>query len=314
MNRFERPIGLLDHSVGTLILSSPSAAAPIDRNDLIALKQWVRSGGRVIALDTAYGGSEDAILGFPSARKTPSSSSAEPLFEVPETGHVRMVAGEFGESFGFAAAPKAIPLLANFQGIVALEYPFGKGQVIAITDPTIFSNRMLARADNARFAYNLLAGGSAAVAFDERVHGYSQDKTFWDALPQPVHWGLYLVLVAIGLGLIGANLRFGPVISLEQPDERDSSAYISSMGRLLARGHATGRALSDCVEAAFRIARRRFGLSERSGFAALLARTERESTRAALIELDRLRGVVRPSERELLRAGRLSAQLRKDLG
>ncbi|MEO6912786.1 MAG: DUF4350 domain-containing protein [Candidatus Baltobacteraceae bacterium] len=313
-DRFERPVGLLDHSVGTLILSSPSAAAPIDRNDLVALKQWVRSGGRVVVLDTEYGGPGDAVLGLPSTQRAPGSNTAQPIFAIPETYRVRTVRGAFDGSFPFAAAPKAIPLLATSRGIVALEFPLGRGQVVAITDPTIFSNSSLAQSDNARFAYNLLAGTNGAVAFDERIHGYVRDTSFWEALPQQVHWGIYLLGVAIGLGLIGANLRFAPAISLARPDERDSSAYISSMATLLARGRATRQALSDCAEAALRVARRRFGLSERTGFTVLLARIGRDALRDPLIELERLRNVSQPTERELLRAGRLSAQLRKELG
>ncbi|MDQ2680415.1 MAG: DUF4350 domain-containing protein [Candidatus Eremiobacteraeota bacterium] len=302
-SRFERPLGLIDRSIDTLVLASP-AAGTIGRNDLTSLKQWVRAGGRLIVLDTAFGGPQDALLGLPNATPCGGPARAQPVFNLTESYGVRRVRGVFTTCFAFGDAPKAIPLLANSFGIVAIAYPFGNGRVVAITDPTIFSNAHIAEADNARFAYNLLGGAGHRVAFDERVHGYAQDKSFWEALPRPVHWSIGIIAAAVLLGLLGANLRFAPAISLSAADERDSSAYIASMGRLLARGHASGQAVRDCADAVLQLVRRRFGGVERIGSPQL-----RENVR----ELERLRGLVHPSDSQLLAVGRLSTQIRKEL-
>jgi hypothetical protein len=167
--------------------------------------------------------------------------------------------------------------------------------VIAITDASIFSNRTLARAGNAGYAYDLLAVGF--VAFDERVHGYAEDRSFWAALPTPVHVAIFIALAIVALVLVGANLRFAPALPADSAGDRDSAAYIDSMARLLARGGAARRALADCVDSVARAA----------------ARIDRDGWRETLRELEALRRVERPSAADLVRAGQLSTRLRKDL-
>ena len=126
-----------------------------------------------------------------------------------------------------------MPLLADDRGMVA-DLSLGKGEVVAITVPTLFSNAHLLDADNLAFAYDVVAG-HGPVAFDEYVHGYDDDVTLWQALPQPVRAAAWVVAAIVGLALIGANVPFAPPIPAEPPDERDSSAYVDAMAALLRR-------------------------------------------------------------------------------
>jgi hypothetical protein len=323
VRRFERDLGLLDRDTGTLVIATSNleasfsplthqAYSSIDQNDIVRLRNFVRGGGRLVTLDTDYGGLDDAKLGFPASHEVTTTERAYPVAPVSMNAGVTRVDATIDNVFPFAV-PKAAPLLATDAGLVAISYPIGKGEVIAITAPDILSNAHLAQADNARFAYDLL-GGHGVVAFDERLHGYAQDKSFWSALPAPVHLAFWIVVGIVLLALIGANVRFAPPVPIDPPGDRDSSAYLGSMGSLLRRARAARGAVRAFADDAFRRARRRYGLPSSADVADIVARVDREETRRAIANLDRLRAIDRPDEAALLRAAVLSARLRKDLG
>jgi hypothetical protein len=304
VRRFEREIGLMDHDVRTLVISSwqlqPEFAlgSPIDRNDRTRLQRFVRNGGRLIVLDDVAT-SMLTEFGLERGRIYAQAPDLRPVIpSLAVLDHVSRVEGTVRVLYRFSAQPAAIPLLGAQRGIGALDRPYGKGRVVVITAPDMFSNAHIAQADNARFAYQLLAG-HGPVAFDERVHGYAEDKSFWAALPMPVKVAVWVVVAILILALIEGNVRFAPAVAAEPPDERNSSAYIDSMASLLARAHAgkavIARLADDAVQRARRRASRRDGVTD------------------ALNELESLRELERPASGDLLRAAQLNIKLRKDL-
>jgi hypothetical protein len=320
VRRFERDLGLLDRDVGTLVISTttpdysygnPFDVHPLGSDDVVVLRAFVNRGGRLVVLDTDFGGSEDAKLGLPGSHGVKGSSVADSVADVALTAGVTRVRATVESAFPLETR-KATPLLANASGLIAIAYPLGKGEVVAISAPQIFSNWFLAGDDNARFAFNVLAG-HGAVAFDERVHGYVEDKSFWSALPPPVHVAVWLVVATVCLGLIGANVRFAPAIPLEPPDERDSSAYLGAMASLLGRARAARSAVAVFTDDALRRARLRYGLPASADAVAIGLRADRDDVRRAVIDLEHLRSIDRPGEAQLVRAALLNARLRKDL-
>jgi len=306
ISRNERELGLLDPQVTTLVESSVApelatngklSAAPLNGHDVAVLRRFLHDGGRLVVLDDDFGGEGDAGVGLPGSRKIAHLSGATAVAGSGMLPGVVAVAGPIAALFPLAI-PKATPLLAAGGSTVALAYPFGKGEVIAISAPALFGNANLAKADNARFAYDLLAG-RGPVAFDERPHGYAVDRSFWDALPEPARWAFWIVCAIVGLALLGANVRFAPPIPLDPPDERDSSAYVRAMAGLLRRARSARAAIGAFADDAARRARRHPELS-----------TE---TASALAELARLREIARPGDAQLIRAATLDARLRKDL-
>ncbi len=302
VERNERELALLDPSVKTIIETSvrpeedAGVAVPgLDNADVLVLKRFLQKGGRLIVVAADIGGEADAKLGLPTASAS-SGSNPKPMLSAMTHG-VTSLRGAVLTTFPFAIA-KAVPLVATRRGTVAIAYPYGAGKVIAITAPSLFTNLNIGDAGNARFAYNLVAG-RGAVAFDERTHGYLEDKSFWSALPLPAQRAVWIMIAVVALALFGANIRFAPPMPLEPPDERDSSAYLRSMAALLRRARSARAAISAFAEDARRRARNRRELNA--------------DTQASLAELDRLASLTHPDNGALVRAAALGARLRKDL-
>jgi hypothetical protein len=294
VSRFSRVLGVLDGSVETLVLSTyadDSHPQPMDSHDKALLKQFVERGGRLVVLDDDFEGSDDIVPGIAKSQ-TVKATQAIALARGPLTAGVRSVAAPIDAAFPFATRI-GVPLLAGDQGIVAIEYHLGKGTVVAITSPALFSNAHLGAADNVRFAYDAIAG-HGPVAFDEYVHGYDDDLSFWAALPVPVQAAIWIVAAIVLIALIGANVAFAPPIPLDPPDERDSSAYIDAMAALMRRARAARAAIEAFASDA---ARRNPGGDE---------------ARAARERLDRLAALTRPGDADLVEAAVLDYRLRKE--
>ena len=318
VGRFERShVRLSGVSSALLIAQVPyeglGGGTGLTHNGVIAIKDWVLHGGRLIVLSPPYGDAGDTLLGIPATRSaTPATTRAVPFAELAETTAIHAVDGNFAAEFRLDAAPKALPTLTSPRGIVALQYRFGRGTVVAITDPSIFSNQRLADGDNARFAYNLFS--PTGVEFDESIHGYSSERSLWSALPLPAHLAVYLVLAALLLALIGNMVRFAPPVELRQADDRYSSAYLTAMAGLLEHAGAARRVLHDRADFTLRAVRRALGLSEHTDLSVLLSRVDRAPIRSEITELNQLGEIERPTAAQLVRAGVLCAKLDQEFG
>ncbi|HYL27306.1 MAG TPA: DUF4350 domain-containing protein [Candidatus Nitrosotalea sp.] len=238
VRRFERVLGALDPSIKTLVITAYEddlAAKPLDEHDKALLKQFVENGGRLVAFDTDFAGSEDVTPGVGTTGRTPIGGDAVALARNNYTAGVNRVRGKIEYTFYFAQT-RGVPLLANSQGMVAVLYRVGRGEVIAVSAPVLFGNAGLRSADNLRFAYNMVAGHGLA-AFDEYVHGYDDDLSLWAVLPAPVRYAVWIVVAIVLIALIGANVPFAPPYLQTAPDERDSSDYITAIAELMRRSH-----------------------------------------------------------------------------
>ena len=234
--RFEHAIGRLDRaSTGTLVIAAyeydPAVKWPDDA-DIKALRSFVERGGRLVAIDDRFAGKQDVTPGVPTSTLARTSAAVA----APGAGlnGVERVQAPLTALFLRKEAAKKTPLLANAKGVVALAYRLGKGQVVAIAAPALFSNAYLQNADNAAFAYAVLAG-HGTVAFDEYVHGYDGDASFWSVLPGPVRAAFWIVCAVVLLALVGANVPFAPPLDVRPRQERDSSDYLTAMARLMQR-------------------------------------------------------------------------------
>jgi Domain of unknown function (DUF4350) len=236
VRRFEQSIADIEPSIATLVVTGyendPNARG-FNEYGTKLLRRFVERGGRLVMIDEQFAGPRDITPGVGMSFAAPESSEAIPLTRNAFTEEVARVRGPIEMLFAFKE-PHGIPLLANGQGIVAVWYRLGRGEVIAITAPALFGNAQLRNADNLRFAYNILAG-HGAIAFDEYVHGYAENPTMWGALPEPVRAAVWIVAALVLIALIGANVPFAPPYLPDPPDERDSSHYIAAVAELMRR-------------------------------------------------------------------------------
>lgn len=326
VERFERRPAFLDDSVGTLIAapnmiefqmrsatSGDTTGAP-EAIDFEALRAWVKRGGRLVWITDGAWDSELNLA--PTSATGPAKDEAVSVALSPMTAGVSAVSGTGQRRIPFGKTQGGLPLIADGGGAVVAAYALGKGEIFIVTDQSVFSNARIAKADNARLAFALAHAPAGTVAFDEYLHGYAAGSSWWSILPAPVRVAAIIVLCGLLLLLAGTTLRFGPTARLPQNAERTSAEYLSSMAALLARGHAARKAVRDLVDTTMHDVARSVGLPDQASLSALASRVrfgENGARRAdELIELDRLGGLDRPSDKELVRAAQLSASLRKE--
>lgn len=242
VQRFEREIGLLDSSVKTLVITGyetdPNAQG-FDKAGSDQLRRFAENGGRLVVIDEQFAGSQDITPGVGTSVAASAGSVAIPLALNAYTNGIVKARGYMGMAFAFKES-HGIPLLAKPNGIVAVWYRIGRGEVIAITAPALFGNAQLRNADNLRLAYNVLAG-HGPIAFDEYVHGYKESPTMWAVLPAAVRGAVWIVGALALIALIGANVPFAPPYLPNPPDERDSSHYITAIAELMRRSRRRPR-------------------------------------------------------------------------
>lgn len=163
-------------------------------------------------------------------------------------------------------------------------------------DPAPYTNAGLARRPASALAVYDAVAGRGAVIFDERVHGYVQDESFWAALPAPVRAAVFIAGAILLLSIVESNLRALPPVALDLPEDRDSSSYIRSMASMLRRGRAGRAAIARFAEDAAR----------------MRSRSRRPETQSTLRELQDLAQQRNPGDAAVLHAARLYAAIRKE--
>ncbi len=291
--RYELPLGELP-ARSTIVFAGDYAidSSVFSAKESAALDKWVRRGGRLIVLGSMFPFTRDA-LGLP---KTHAVASKAARTACGFRGARRLVGGDFASAFRAACDRKHAVLLTAHGAAVAVSMKRGRGTILAFLTPSIFDNAQLAQHDNAAFAYDVFAGTGVPM-FDERIYGYAAGRTFWEVMPRPVIAAAIVALIALLLAIIAANVRLAPPRALERDDERNSLDYIESLARMLQRGGAGHDVITRLARAA-------------AGFRSPPPGDERG--RAAFDELRRLRERRDAGPREVLLAGTIFAQLRKD--
>lgn len=172
--------------------------------------------------------------------------------------------------------------------LLAAEFPRGSGSIVVVAEPALFSNWMLARADNSLLAAGLISPEGSTVVFDEFFHGLSVRGNSLFLLTRPGYAALALgLLLVTGLAVWREAIPFGPPLPDPVVQRRDIGEYVSAMGRFLAEGAgARPQLVEELRDGVLRELSKECSLPEESGrpelVAALVAR--RDPARGERIE------------------------------
>jgi hypothetical protein len=213
--------------------------------DSKSLLDWVNEGntlvlcmGTMSPLHTALG-----VTIQPGAQKHVAWPTADVGGYTEPTGAAPMlprVDNVVLERESTVRAANGVPLWWVGERPGAMLVPHGRGRVLVLPDPSLFTHRSLKQKDNGNvlLLYNIarMDGVGGRVYFDEYHHGIRSGGGYWDYLrARDLHWiGLQLLAMA-GLCLWAAGVRLGPALRMPRPPRADAVDYASAVARIYQR-------------------------------------------------------------------------------
>lgn len=129
-----------------------------------------------------------------------------------------------------------------------VDFPFGAGQIVFLSDPYIVSNGGVNLVDNARLAVNILAaGGSGTIAFDEYHQGFgaNSNRIFDYFAGTPVVAIFAQAAILLGLLFLVQSRRFARPLPEVEPNRLSKLEYVSAMAELQQRAKAFDLAIEN---------------------------------------------------------------------
>ncbi|HOX37425.1 MAG TPA: DUF4350 domain-containing protein [Candidatus Brocadiia bacterium] len=248
---------------GVMFLFLP-CVRPISRTEARSICDWVKNGNTLIIMDKDSGaprGDDSGLYlrGELGAYLLPSPEGVVPLIERLERHRVRTVrasgtngyASEIEEvsvsdpPLKLTAEPGGVedfgalgwqPVVKGTDSVFVLEKGLGEGRVLLVCSPSMISNRLIGRDDNARLAVNLTCSNlepGGAVTFDEYHNGFGFSPAPLGATVTKGFVWCLIQLAVIGAAFAWRGLpRFGvPRLPLDL-NPRTSADHIRATARL----------------------------------------------------------------------------------
>src|SRR2546423_5633242 len=157
-----------------------------------------------------------------------------------------------GKTEGEAQTPAPVKHLADGRegaGALLVDYAYGRGRVVLLSDPYIVSNGGINRADNLFLAFNVVTGGGPAgrVAFDEFHQGYgaTENSVFAYFRGTPILW-MFAQVSLVVLALVWTRgRRFARPLPAPRADRRSKLEFVASMAELQQRARAYDLAIGN---------------------------------------------------------------------
>lgn len=256
-------------------------------DDVQHLLRWVTDGGRLVIIDREPGAeliattanykisaAPDALAPFfnldPSDQKqmTAETKAAKPIQPTIFTKDINAVQpSRFASSVKFERFTDAAPAhtdkgaeeietpaltapvvhLANNEKNLLVDFPFGTGRIVFLTDPYIVSNGGIGLVDNAQFGINLVASREGIIAFDEYHQGYgANDNRLLSYFSGTPVVAIFLQLAAlIALVLYSQSRRFARPLPAGEPNRLSKLEYVAAMAELQRRTRGFDLALEN---------------------------------------------------------------------
>ncbi|MCA1614594.1 MAG: DUF4350 domain-containing protein [Acidobacteria bacterium] len=209
------------------------------------------------------------------------------------------------------------------RGALLVDYAYGRGRIVVLSDPYIVSNAGVNRADNLFLAVGVVTGGRRGrVAFDELHHGFGEARNLLFAYfsGTPVLW-MFAQGALVALAVVWTRgRRFARALPAPRADRRSKLEFVSSMAELQQRARAYDLAVENIYQRTRRALARYSGLPATATAAQIAERVAARSGRDRR-ELEALLGECEDSAagaplgaRRAVALARRLRELERDLG
>jgi hypothetical protein len=301
--------------VGTFVVIGQTKL-PFTEEESKALHEWVARGGRLVLIDrqleverepkAGEWGISARQLDFPGLYDNPSDTSqmtrgvkelqpVQPTLltsaiesVMPSRFAARMTIAQ-PRSYKYALRPKVEPEsqedipdyapvihIADQQGAILVDYHYGAGTVVLMSDPYIVTNNGIKLKDNLQLAMNMLTARSGLIAFDEFHQGrgitHNAFSSYFAGTPV-LALGAQLALLILLILWTNAR-RLARPLPLAHVDRRSTLEFVASMAELQERSRAFDLAIENIYTRTRRVLARYAGVdynSSRSEIAARIA-------------------------------------------
>ena len=164
--------------------------------------------------------------------------------------------------------------LANNDGALLLDYGYGSGRIVVLSDPYIFANGGIGLRDNLPLALNILTSSSGLIAFDEYHQGRGTTRNafvgYFSGTPVLALCGQIVLIVLLVLWTRGR--RFARPLPLPKVDRRSSLEFVASMAEVQQRARAYDLAVENIYSRTRRVLARYAGVDYNSSRSEIAAR------------------------------------------
>ncbi|HKN82026.1 MAG TPA: DUF4350 domain-containing protein [Pyrinomonadaceae bacterium] len=214
-----------------------------------------------------------------------------------KSGNIRVVPlddEEKAEVEEFFGPPAPIVHVADYSGALLVDYSYGQGNIIVLSDPYIVANGGIKLNDNLQLAINTLAGQGGLIAFDEyhQGKGVNQNEFARYFAGTPVLAIAAQIVLLVLLILWTRARRFARPLPLAKVDRRSSLEFVASMAELQERSRAFDLAIENIYTRTRRVLARHAGIDYNSSRSEIATRIASRST----IDRQRLETLMRQCE------------------
>jgi hypothetical protein len=149
-----------------------------------------------------------------------------------------IIRGEKSDTpFEVSALTAPVAHLSSGNKILLVDFPFGAGKIVFLTDPYIVSNAGIGLVDNAQLAVNIVAANDGLIAFDEYHQGYGSNNnrllSYFAGTPLLAIFLQFAVLA--GLIFYSQSRRFARPLPEAEPNRLSKLEYVAAMAELQQR-------------------------------------------------------------------------------
>ena len=212
------------------------------------------------------------------------------------SGRKRVVIPEADDEAEQAEAGSPAPTvhMADYSGALLVDYSYGLGSIVVLSDPYIVANGGINLNDNLQLAINTLVGQGGLIAFDEYHHGkgITQNEFARYFAGTPVLAIAAQIVLLVLLILWTRARRFARALPLARVDRRSSLEFVASMAELQERSRAFDLAIENIYTRTRRVLARYAGVDYNSSRSEIAVRVASRST----IDRERLETLMRQCE------------------